>query len=151
MLYILLVMVAVGTLLVLSACSTVRVAEVDQTTVLNTSSVASTIVDCYREITGRPMDNIKSINMDTHNKLEDCVNEKVESVKRIELVYVGSERGLIPSFLVRNDFYEENTVSELDELIQSIKTLKTNPQLTDEEKLARAMEEIDEYVKDEEM
>ena len=150
-LYIFLVLVAVGTLLVLSACSTVRGADVDQTTVINTSSVATTIAACYREITGRRMENIKSINMDTHNKLEDCVNDRVESEKRIELVYVGSERGLIPSFLMRNVFYEENTVSELDELIQSIKTLKTNPQLSDEEKLARAMDEIDEYVKDDEL
>ena len=146
---ILFLMVAVGTLLVLSSCISVRVADVEQTTVLNTSSVATTIADCYREITGRRMDNIKSINMDTHDKLEDCVNDRVKSEQHIELVYVGSENGLIPSFLMRSDFSEEESPeSELDDLIQSIKDLKANSQLSDEEKLARAMEEIDEYVED---
>ncbi len=59
-------------------------------------SIEEAIEECYTEITGKPMDNINRITYETDQKLEECVNKRIASAKRIELQYRGSKRGLVP-------------------------------------------------------
>jgi len=77
----------------LSGCVVVRVAEPSENP--NHWTVESAIAHCYEQITGQSTDNINRINIETHRKLEDCVNEKVQSKNRIELSYWGSETGIL--------------------------------------------------------
>ena len=79
--------------MLLAGCAVVRVVEPPES--LTHWDVDSAIAHCYEQITGESTDNIDGINRDTHVKLEDCVNEKVQSKKRITLVYWGSENGII--------------------------------------------------------
>lgn len=84
---------SVALAMLLAGCITVRVAEPPDN--LIHWDVDSAIAHCYEQITGESTDNIDGINRDTHVKLEDCVNDKVQSKKRITLVYWGSENGII--------------------------------------------------------
>ena len=68
-------------------------------------SIDKAIEECYVEITGKPMDNIQRITRELDSKLEECVNGRVSSPKRIELRYVASERGLVPQ--VREEELDE--------------------------------------------
>ncbi|MDE0645501.1 MAG: hypothetical protein OXH84_04590 [Gammaproteobacteria bacterium] len=68
-------------------------------------SIDKAIEECYVEITGKPMDNIQRITRELDSKLEECVNARVSSPKRIELQYAASERGLVPQ--VREEELDE--------------------------------------------
>lgn len=69
----------------------------------DSTSIEEAIEDCYTEVTGKPMDNIDRITYETDQKLEECVNERVSSPKRIELQYSGSKRGLVPEIREETD------------------------------------------------
>ncbi|MCY3884972.1 MAG: hypothetical protein OXG24_08685 [Gammaproteobacteria bacterium] len=66
-------------------------------------SIEEAIEDCYTEVTDKPMDNINRITYETDQKLEECVNERVSSPKRIKLQYSGSKRGLVPEVREETD------------------------------------------------
>lgn len=69
----------------------------------DSSSIEEAIEDCYTEVTGKPMDNIDRITYEIDQKLEECVNNRVSSPKRIELQYRGSKRGLVPEVREETD------------------------------------------------